>query len=612
MLKPNSDRLDYGKLLTPPEGFTMESAVGTSYSLDLDALVGVCMAMGLSTDPDSATLNNPIYLLEMLRRTGDRVTLFCQSGQIKVPSNRTSLYILLEKMVYQIQPQRSKTMGNMPSFHPKFWLVKYANKDGEKRYRLLVLSRNLTFDRSWDVSVCLDGKLVENVVEKSLPIADFVNYLRNSIRGDGANGNGIQRRKMLLELISELHKVEFSTESKQFHDFEFIPVGVPKENGTLYSMSETPLFASTFRELLIMSPFLSSNVINEFNNRNKYMHDAEYLLLTRRESLAKLQIEQCDKFKIYTMKDLVVDGEAAISETSDSGSEEEKNNCKQDIHAKLYFWNKDSMSELYLGSLNASHSALNGNIECVVRLMSQGRYLRLSNLMNDLFGGAPDNKDNPFELTPLTEDLEQVDDIQHKLEMKIKNLCQQSPRAFVEASDPNYSLRITFSGLKNVEGITIGPLLSYRDIEVVPEVIIDQLPLLQLSEFYRITAREGDQKVQRLVKIPTANIPSNREEAVVQEVIKDTQTFYQYIAFLLADDYLISALEHSDMQKSLFKKSSGMVMPALYERMLQTAATSPDKFREIQYIMKMVKKDGVIPDGFIELYDAFRKAVGIL
>jgi len=135
--------------------------------------------------------------------------------------------------------------------------------------------------------------------------------------------------------------------------------------------------------------------------------------------------------------------------------------------------------------------------------------------------------------------------------------------------------------------------------------------LLQLSEFYRITAREGDHKVQRLVKIPTANIPSNREEAVVQEVIKDTQSFYQYIAFLLADDYLISAIEHGDMQKSLFKKSSGTIMPALYERMLQTAATSPDKFKEIQYILKMVKKDGVIPEGFIELYDAFRKAVGI-
>ncbi len=609
MLKPSRDRLDYGKLLTPPEGFTMESAVGTSYSLDLDALVGVCMAMGLATDTDSEIMNNPIYLLEMLRRTGDRVTLFCQSGQIKVPGNRTSLYILLEKMVYQIQPRKSNTMGNLPSFHPKFWLVKYANKEGEKRYRLVVLSRNLTFDRSWDVSVCLDGKPAENDVESSQPIADFVSYLKASI-GE-AETNGKLRRQMLTELIKELRRVEFTTENKQFNDFEFIPVGVPKKDGTIYSMSETPLFSSEYKELLIMSPFLSGKVIEEFNNRNKKIGDSDCLLLTRRESLAKLSPNQCEKFKIYTMKDLVVEGESAISDSQNKVSEEELSNRKQDIHAKLYFWNKNSASELYLGSLNASHSALNGNVECILRLMSQGKYLRLSHLTSDLFGGEPENKDNPFELTQLEDVVDQEEDKLWKLELKIKQLCQRSPKASVEEIETNYSIRITFSGLDNTEGVTIGPLLSYRDFNVESEVVMDQLPLIQLSEFYRITAREGEHKIQRLIKIPTMNIPSNREETVIQEVIKDTQTFYQYIAFLLADDYLISALEHGDMQKSLFKKSSRTVMPALYERMLQTAATSPEKFNEIHYILRMVKKDGVIPDGFKELYEAFRKAVGI-
>lgn len=609
MLKPSKDRLDYGKLLAPPEGFTLEEAVGTSYSLDLDALVGVCMAMGLSADTDSETMNSPIYLLELLRRIGDRVTLFCQSGQIKVPGNHTALYILLEKMVYQIQPDRSMVMSTMPSFHPKFWLVKYASEKGETIYRVVVLSRNLTFDRSWDISVSLDGKPSAYNVEKSQPIADFISYLHGSIDENEANGK--ERKKMLSALSRELKKVEFNVDSRQFHDFEFIPVGVPKEDGTKYSMSRTPLFSSEYEELLIMSPFLSGGVIKEFNDRNKRSGDSECLLLTRRESLARLQSNQCDNFKIYTMKDLVVEGESAISDSQNQLASDDQDSRKQDIHAKLYFWNRKTDSELYLGSLNASHSALNGNVECILRLMSKRKNLRLSHLTNDLFGGDSDNIDNPFELTQLEDQIMQEEDDLWKLEQKIKQLCQQSPKAAVEEAETGYTLRIKFDELKNAEGMTIGPLLTYQDVPIQSEVILEHLQVNQISEFYRITAHKGEHKVQRLIKIPTLNIPTDREEMVVQEVIKDTQTFYQYLSFLLSDDYLISALEHSDMAQSLFKKSSETAMPSLYEQMLQTAASSPEKFSEIQYILKMVKKDGVIPEGFREVYEAFRKAVKI-
>ena len=98
MLNPNQDRLDYGQVLTPPVGFRLDFAVGTTYSLDLDALVGACIALGLSEETDSALLNNPICLLEALRNTGDKVALFCEGGQIYLPNNVTPLYVLLEKM----------------------------------------------------------------------------------------------------------------------------------------------------------------------------------------------------------------------------------------------------------------------------------------------------------------------------------------------------------------------------------------------------------------------------------------------------------------------------------------------------------------------------------
>ena len=79
MLKPSSDRLDYGKILAPEANYKFDFAIGTTYSLDLDALVGGCIALGLAEDTDSELLKNPVYLLEALRTTGHKIALFCEA-----------------------------------------------------------------------------------------------------------------------------------------------------------------------------------------------------------------------------------------------------------------------------------------------------------------------------------------------------------------------------------------------------------------------------------------------------------------------------------------------------------------------------------------------------
>ena len=55
MFKTNEtkDRVSYGNLLLPPDGYTLNFAVGTTYSLDLEALTAVCISLGLAEDTDS-------------------------------------------------------------------------------------------------------------------------------------------------------------------------------------------------------------------------------------------------------------------------------------------------------------------------------------------------------------------------------------------------------------------------------------------------------------------------------------------------------------------------------------------------------------------------------
>lgn len=608
MLNPNNDRLDYGEILTPPDGFNLDFAVGTTYSLDLDALVGASLAMGLSEETDSVLMNNPVCLLEALRSTGDKVALFCESGQIHLPNKVTELYILLEKMVFSVKTSKRKGIAAYPSFHPKFWLIRFKNDVGEALYRIVILSRNLTFDRSWDVSYYLDGYIDSEKNDKNDPVCDFLSYL---IKQLPANENGKQKAKYIRELIKELPNVWFELKDKEFYDYEFIPNGITDAEGEQYQFNESLLFADTFHEILIMSPFISSGIIRDFNNRNiqSPIRNARYMFFTRESSLSRLKQEDVSNFEIYTLKDNVIDGETAISD----GAGDIR---KQDIHAKIFMVRKYSDSDLYLGSLNASHNAVYGNVEFMICLMAKNRHLNADILANSLFGGDFESADNPFQMVTLanaiiTED----DDKRNALDTIIKNIARCNPKAYVNAEEAEmFSICVHFDDCDTKEyKVEISPLLSKKTEEFGSEIYFKNLSLTQLSEFYVVTVSDEIYKTERIIIIPTDGIPDEREKAVITNVVNDRDCFYRYIAFLLGDEAVMSILETNAAGEGHPNGTARQSyhIPALYEKMLQTAALNPDKFKGIDYLMKTISEDGIIPEDFKKLYETFKKVVGL-
>ena len=607
MLNPNDDRLDYGKVLAPPEGYQLDFAIGTTYSLDLDALVGASLAMGLSEDTDSDLMKNPICLLDALRATGDKVALFCEAGQIHMPNSVTSLYILLEKMVFQVNTSKRKGIAKYPSFDPKFWLLRYVNENNEPLYRVVVLSRNLTFDRSWDITFCMDGKVNRRKTLKTEPVIDFVNYLVGNLTADA---NGKLKQKRMKTIMHELPYVHFELDSKEFEDFEFLPVGIKNNVGGFHGVDDKafePLCKDSFHELLIMSPFLTGSVIRDFNDRNTYINKTDYMLITRAMSLEKLKPEDCSNFRIFTMKDAVVDGESAISE-------EDIQIQKQDIHAKVYMVRKYSDSYLYLGSLNASHNAMYGNVEFMMMLKSKNRYLNLSKLSEALFDGSEDSASNPFQEVTLSNALpiDKEQEMQNVLENYIKGINRMRPNAMVFENEDTYDLTVCFAKYEQSQyKVSVSPLLSNKIEELAKEVQFHSLQLTQLSEFYKIVITDGQRTVQRVIIIPTEGLPEDREKAVVNSVVKDKECFYRYIAFLLGDNLVLGAVEanYAVQGNATGENQKAIQIPALYEKMLQTAATAPERFKEIDYLLKAISSDGVIPEQFEELYTMFKKAV---
>lgn len=602
MLNPNNDRLDYGQVLAPPAGYKLDFAVATTYSLDLDALVGACIALGLSAETDSDLMKNPVCLLEALRATGDKVALFCEAGQISKPNNITSLYILLEKMVFQVATAKHRGIAKYPSFHPKFWLLRYINDDKEYLYRVVVLSRNMTFDRSWDVTFYMDGHTTGRKTLKNTPVADFLSYLCNQPPNDQS---AKEKQRKIRALIRELQYVKFETNSKEFYDFDFIPVGVKAANGGFYNITGYPLFADSFHEVFIMTPFLSDGIIKEFNNRNKVITNSECVLITRAMSLSKLKVNDCNNFKIFTMKDAVIDGESAIS---DDGAEEKK----QDIHAKIYMVRKYSDTDLYLGSLNASNNAIGGNIEFMIRLRSKNRYLNISKLTQSLFGGNADDPQNPFAEVKLSDigEAEEDDDSLNSLTGALKDFIRLNPTATVKSNGGSFDINVSVPEFKAEYEMNLSPMLSNKSETITENMIFSSLQLMQLSDFYKVTVSDSENSIQRIIKIPTDNLPEDREKAVISSIVSDKQCFYRYIAFLLGDNFVLSSLEsQQEIGEANSLAKSHTQLPAIYEKMLQTAATAPERFNEIDYLIKAISKDGVIPEDFEALYKTFRKAV---
>ncbi|WP_165072296.1 hypothetical protein [Desulfovibrio sp. ZJ200] len=597
MLNPNSDRLDYGRILSPPAGCRLDFAAGTTYSLDLDALVGATLALILSEETDSALLNNPMCLLEALRTAGEQVALFCEDGQIHLPGKVTPLYILLERMVFPVRTKKHRGVAGYPAFHPKFWMLRYRDAQGGFVYRVAVLSRNLTFDHSWDVSYYMDGKPAGEATDKNQPVCDFLRHLDEQLPGTPV---GRAKRRQLRSLIRELERVEFSTGEKEFYDFEFLPTGIKGHN-----ITSTPLFTDTFHELLVMSPFLSGGVIRAFDCRNdgSPIQNSRYALFTRADALAKLKPEDCSNFQLFTMRDAVIDGEMELS--GDDGSAR-----RQDIHAKLYMVNKSSDTDLYLGSLNASHNAVHHNVEFMIRLRSKRRYLNIDKLMASLRGSEPGGEGDPFQPVTLDSAAQEEDDGKSGLGAVVKELVRCGPAAQVSGDGERHILRLTFGTLPELLcEVTVKPLLAGPALPLAEAMEFPGLTLTQLSQFFVVSVSDGGESIQRVLLIPVEGMPEDRERAVVSGVVKDVG-FCRYIAFLLGDDTILSTLEMGTAgagDGTAPRRNDNA--PALYEKMLQAAATAPEKLRDVERLMETVAGDEVVPEDFKALYQAFKKAV---
>lgn len=587
MIRPAEDRLSYSKLLAPEGDYEIEFAIGTTYSLDLNALVGVSMAFGLKEEIEDEFIRNPPLALEGLRRGANKFVLFCEGGQTKVPHNMNSIYSLLEGSIYNV------TLPELYAFHPKIWVLKYVNKISKGAvYRLIVLSRNLTFDRSWDLAVALDGELSQAKKRKNIPLIKFLNTLLEFIPDEQA-----EKKEQMQQLIEEVSYVAFDPRRGEFTDFAFCPLGIGVKNEF-----EKEIF-EPYDELLIVSPFLGKRKLDRFNDCGK--SGAKKTLITRRKEIEKLTPNLIRDFKTYVLSETVIDGEEMLSEDGNEDTVQ-----KQDIHAKMYVVKKDGKHTFYIGSANCSNNAFNGNMEFMLKLEYQKRGFSIDKLLGDLFGDKEEK--NPFEIvTQVPNQVEGEENIEEKLQRAIKKLCSEVNGAYVVKKGTEYILHILFNTVPEGVELTISPLQSTKEQLVCEETIIKGLSLRELGALYKVKARQGEAEIQRIIKIETSNIPKERDNEIFKDVIQDKEKFFRYISILLSDDFLATIVEEILQRQELGKgkwQSYESEIPVLYEKMLNVMVHNPQSLSDIGEIMKMLQGNDIVPDDFTKLYETFKAA----
>ena len=557
-----NDRLSYSELLRPDAGYTLDFALGMTYSLDLEALLGVPVSLGMLDDADEGNLRSPLFILEAIRKSADRIALFCNAGGIKLPDKIQSVYSLLENSVFQVKLNKNS------NFHPKIWVLKYSQEGSPAYIKLLVMSRNLTFDSSIDITAALRGTIETDESEKNRPLADFLNYISRFADN--------KKRPQIASLAEDVLKVASFEVSSPFEDYDFFPLGIPG-----YSGRDFPLFDPKY-DLFAVSPFLSDETImrmTDFKGRRS--------LITRKSSVTPAVMEAFDH--VYVTKDILSDNEYG---------------AKQDIHAKIYYTTTKNGNYLYLGSANASQNAFYKNVECLLRLRYKLWHMGYVSFASDIV--PTDNC--PYEELVEVPEYQAEDNRKKEIDNALREAVYAIKRAAISVEGDRYSVALFSRPMKTKERILIAPLQRSELLKPLEEEThFPGMLLKELSEFYVLSL--DSQKL--IVKVPTRDMPKDRDQEIYRSIIDSTPKFMSYLSFVLSGDLSETDGGSADIAEALLHEngtySTKQANAALYEQMLRVFHQNPAKLKGISDMIRRLDPD-VVGQEFLDMYANFEEA----
>lgn len=598
--------------LRPPDGYQLDRAVGTTFSLDLQAMLTAPLAFAMFDAEMSETgIPDPIALLEATRRHASHMSIFCQAGQIAVPKTYQPIFSQIEDSVHGVNAPNPAGI-----FHPKVWVLRFTCPDDPPKFRLLVLSRNLTFDQSWDTVVRLDGERAPDALRRQAarqtnqPLVDFIRRLP----GLAIDGLPTSERDAIQSLASQLRDVEFEL-PKGCRQIRFLPLGLNRRR-------PTP-FKEGHQRALVISPFISTGLLAQVAATG-----SNHVLISRKESLDELPPAALEAFgQVFVLDSPLDPNEDAADEYELSG-----------LHAKVFVLDKGWDASVLIGSSNATDAGFGRNVEFLVELSGSKKWLGVRSILEEDPTGSVTLNDlliryESPDQAPVPESASAnlgraLDSLRHRIAT-----VPITATIFPSDDGNRFSLQVTSQGpiLAPDDGarlscwpITLGaghqhPLSVGQPLDAAfPTISFEALTSFIAFEL-ELSQDGRTDRVRFVVNASLVGAPDDRPERILSSMLDNKAKVLRYLLFLLADPdshfAAISEMLERGGHAGPSDGSPGHLEVPLLETILQTLAANParlDPIARLAHDLRRTPKGReLLPAGFEEVWEpiwAARKA----
>ncbi|WP_370327699.1 hypothetical protein [Euzebya sp.] len=606
MLSPH-DRTSLVEALRPPAGHILDAAVGTSFTLDLEAVLTAPLAFAMHDARETGEDGQePVGLLEAVRRHTQRITVFCQAGQIAIPSRARTVFAWLEESVVEVVPPRTGRL-----FHPKVWVVRYRSRTTDQRLlRVLCATRNLTFDTSWDTLLTLDSAPYTTPPPRSraatTPLADFTRRLPSL----ATRALSPDRLAVIEQLADELAHVDLHP-PEPFTDLRL----------HVFGLAEAPSpFPNRSLRALVISPFLGTHAVAALTEQH---HVAA--LVSRPEALDRIDpgvLAEIERIAVLnSAAEVEADGRSAPE--GPPTEDRDPSVALSGLHAKLYLFDTDDGTRLFTGSANATSAAFDGNVEVLAELRGPAS-VGVASLLADS-GRDTGFDDLLVDYTPLDHPADPPEE--EKLQLVVDHLRHAIAGVRFTArvgddDDDTYRLRLTTEDpLPTIHAddvsITAWPASLAEELSaraLTPGVPVDvafPTSLEGLTAFFaiRITVSRGrlSSTSAFLVTADLVEAPADRHSRLLAAMLRDPDRLLRYLLMLLSDpDGLGGEFAHRGRDPGRGWVGGAWDDVPVLEHLVRAVDRHPDRLDHFQALLRDLDehRDSILPDGFATIWDA--------
>ncbi|PKL77859.1 MAG: hypothetical protein CVV27_04435 [Candidatus Melainabacteria bacterium HGW-Melainabacteria-1] len=599
MLSPDS-RLLLLDALRPPAGFLFDRAIATTFTLDLETALMVPLALSgyaIKESPD------PVEVLDAIRSCAGKIDIFCQAGGIRADRWPSDLIGLLENSIHQVPRPKPGCL-----FHPKVWVLRYlAQGDRERSYRCLVLSRNLTQDRSWDLVIRLDSDSISGGRGIN-PSNQNLNRFVLALPELAVMNEDSERASAMAELAEELRKVWWEL-PEDVKEIQFWPFGLPRMR-----KPKTEEMFTGYRHLVV-SPFISPQgmaiVLGESN-------DTVVSIISRGDELDRQPQDQMPEGTYYQISPLAnLKGDEERSEVSIQTEQ-----MLGDLHAKLFVVETNRRARVYVGSANATETAFNGNVEFLCEISGGATRIGVDALLGE---GSPLREILEEYSFPEAPAQDPKKNLAHSVEAYLFDLAGMRFRADARGTADAWSVHVTSDDpvpmpAKFDAELFISPLNrtdrkrlafgQYVAAEFAPMAGADITPFMALTCVGR--GEGGEVEKQMVVRAELVGGPSERLDEILVRQIDTPEKFLRLLDLLLGLGGALVPVSMTGAHATDGSWGNAGVGPGLLELVARSLAERPEALDALDSVVDRLSSTergrAILPPGWNLLWEAMQGA----